>query len=298
MRRVVFQTLAWLALAVLPPASGGASTAPQEQPLPDLKPFLAEVHRHLASNQLAQLNYTYQEKVTDVSRDDSGRVTKTRVRVFEIYPAADDEMTYRRLMSVDGMEVPREELEQNDRDQEDKVRAWLARTRQEGESARQKRTLEEAEVRRKEEAIVDEVMQMFVIRLLWREMIDGRPAISVMFTPDSTYKPRGSEAKLLRRFQGRAWFDEEDHELVRLEARAMDDATIALGFVARLDKGSRARFERRKHADGVWLPVLSHFDGTGRLLLVKRIDVDRLSEFSNYRRYSADNAPPFALPRK
>jgi hypothetical protein len=139
---------------------------------------------------------------------------------------------------------------------------------------------------------------MYIVRLLWREMIDGRPAIVVMFTPNGNYKPRSNEAKILRRFQGRAWFDEEEYQLVRLEAKAMDNATIALGFVARLDKGSWASFERRKHPDGAWLPVMSHFVGTGRLLLVKRIDIDRRSDFTNYKPYSSVALPPFAIPRR
>lgn len=291
------QVLAGVALLALALPATPAAAAPQE-PLPDLKLFLAQVHRHLASNRLAQLNYIFDERVTDVSHDGDGRVTKTQVREFEIYPAADSDMTYQRLLSVDGVAVPAEDLASEDREQAERVREWVARTSREGESDRQERLREEADARRQEQAIVDEVMQMYIIRLLWREMTDGRPTIVVMFTPDQNYKPRSNEAKILRRFQGRAWFDEEEYQLVRLEAKAMDNATIALGFVARLDKGSWASFERRKHADGAWLPVMSHFVGTGRLLLVKRIDIDRRSDFSNYRPYASVPLPPFAIPRR
>ena len=102
----------------------------------------------------------------------------------------------------------------------------------------------------------------------------------------------------MKKFRVHAWVSEEDYELVKLDVEVVDNVLIGLGLLARLDKGSRGYFQRRKVDDEVWLPAETRFTGSGRLLLVKKIALDQQSEFSNYKKFDVDTSTTFQLPKQ
>ena len=53
-------------------------------------------------------------------------------------------------------------------------------------------------------------------------------------------------ACLIRHFSVRACVSEDDHELVKLEVEGIDNLRLGLGGLARLHKGARLSFLRRK----------------------------------------------------
>ena len=59
----------------------------------------------------------------------------------------------------------------------------------------------------------------------------------------------------MRHFAGKAWVSESEYEVVRLEAEAIETASFGLGLLARVHKGSKAAFERRKVNGEQWLPA-------------------------------------------
>ena len=102
----------------------------QEPPLPDAKQFLAESMRRLRSNDLLRSRYTFTEEETRYTYDSSGRVVKTQHRVYEIHPSFEPELTYRRLVSVNG--VPQNDLAKRDAEHQKKVQEWTAAREQRG----------------------------------------------------------------------------------------------------------------------------------------------------------------------
>ena len=84
--------------------------------------------------------------------------------------------------------------------------------------------------------------------------------------------------------------------MAKLEIEAIDNVLMGLGFVARLDKGSRGVFERRKINGEIWLPAQERFVGTARILLVKQIKLDQLSEYSDYKKVSVETSTTFQRP--
>ena len=77
------------------------------------------------------------------------------------------------------------------------------------------------------------------------------------FRPKPGVDPAGRAGKILVKFAGRAWIDEEDKQLVRVDAELVDTLSFGLGVLARLQKGSRASIIRRKVNDEIWLPALA-----------------------------------------
>jgi hypothetical protein len=80
---------------------------------------------------------------------------------------------------------------------------------------------------------------------------------------------------------------------------------MGLGVVLRLNDDLRGRFDRRRLPDGAWLPARAELTGTGRILLVKKIEIGYIYEYFDYvgidpnmpPRFVARPAPEPAVPR-
>lgn len=136
--------------------------------------------------------------------------------------------------------------------------------------------------RRKENETIDDAFRLYNFQMIGRERIDGYDAIQFIFSPAPGVTPRTSEGKLLQKFSGRAWVAERDHQLLRVEAESIDDVAMGFGLLARLYKGSRVVFQRRQMSDGVWLPSEFRYSGGGRVLLLKKLRIEGMREYSDY----------------
>ena len=209
-------------------------------------------------------------------------MVRKQVRIYDVVPSPEPELTYRRLVSVNGA-VPGD-LAKRDAEQARKEKEWEATRRREGEDARAARLRKAAEEDRREQAVVDELTAIYEVRMTGREIIDGRPAIGYTFDPRPGYVARTPEGRIINHFSGKAWIDEADHELVRLKVDCLETVSVKFGFIFRLLKGSRGFIERRKIDGNAWLPTYSRFTGSGRVFFVARIDLDQESEYSAYKR--------------
>ena len=253
----------------------------QEQPLPDPQRFLADSLKSLRSNDLVRSRYTFTEKETRYTYDSSGHVARKQVRIYDVVPSPEPELTYRRQVSVNGAAPG--DLAKRDAEQKRKEREWEANRKREGEDAREARLRKEAEEDRREQAVVAELTSIYDFRMTGRDVIDGRPAIVFTFDPKPGYVPVTPEGRIINHFRGQGWVDEQDHELVRLKVDTLETVSVKFGFIFRLLKGSRGFIERRKIDGDAWLPTYSRFTGSGRVFFVARIDLDQESVYSSYR---------------
>jgi hypothetical protein len=260
-------------LAVAAPAWSG--NEPAAAPLPEARTFLAEVRDRLHTDDFLLDQYTFTEKQTERRLDGDGNVTKVTSASYEVYPSAEPGHTYRKLVEKDGKVLPVDDLAKEDRKQQEKEARAAARSPE-----------VQAERRRKEAEAVDELFRLYDIRIVGRETLEGRGAVVVTFSArpgvDTTTKP----GKILKKFSGRAWIDEADRQLVRVEAELTDDLSFGFGILAKLKKGARAEMQRRKVNDEIWLPSEVHFIGHARLFLVRGLNVDTLSQYSGYKKFS------------
>jgi len=267
-------------------------------PLPDTATFVQEIRKKLRSDRVLLSQYTYSEKVTVHQLDKSNRVTKTMVRVLEIYPSYEEDLTYRRLVSKDGRPLSPQELEKQDREYTKKIAARQRKLEREGTDEKARRLAKESEEKRKEDEIIDEVFRLYEGTLLGRTIMDGQPAIELTFQPRPGYRAKTREARMLSKLRGRAWFSENDHEMIRIEADLIDDISLGMGLVAKLNRGARMTFQRRRVNNEIWLPARVHFSGTGRLLLFKGLRIDTLSEYSDYRKFTVETSVTFSTREK
>jgi hypothetical protein len=285
MKRVAF-ALCLISLA-------GAAVSAQERPLPEREPFLREVRKHLERDQQRQSGYMYVETRRELKLDKSGRSTKETVKVFESYPGLPGEDRWDRLIAENGKPVPADELAKRDREREKKAQEYVSRLTREPEKVQRDHQRELDKDRRETSETVDEIFRVYDVRMLQRERIDGHDTIAMSLTPRPDVKPRTRDGKIMKNFNVRAWISEDDYELVRVDIEAIDTVSIGLGLLARVHKGSRASFQRRKVNDEVWLPASASYTASARIALFKMMRVGGTSEFSNYRKFTVGTSTTY-----
>ena len=272
-------------------AGAFAEEPPSSAPLPEIRPFLKEVRRHWRSDEELLAQYTFTEKLTEHRLDGKGQITKTKSEVYEVYPSFEPGQTYRKLVVRDGVPVPARQQEEQDRKQAAEAEKQARKLASEGPNSRQKR---EAEWRRREEAIAAEVFEVYDISIVDRELFEGRSTILLRFEPRANVDPSSKTGKMLKKFRGRAWIDEADHQVARIECELIDTLSFGLGIVARLKPGAQVFFERHKINDEIWLPATARFRGSARLFLLKGMSIDAVSEYSDYRKFSVESSDNYS----
>jgi hypothetical protein len=251
--------------------------------IPDTRAFLVEVRENLKSDELLLDQYTFTEVFRESRLDSNGGVKKSKTEIYEVYPSNQPGKTYRRLIFRDGERLSEAELAAEDRKQEektDKKERKLA-----AEDAAKRRAREEEE-KRKEKAVIDEIFRMDDIAVTGRETFNGRPTILVSFSPRPGYKPVTDGGKVIQKLAGRAWVDEADRQLVRLEAKLIDSMAVGPAKLARLQKGATAFFQRKKVNDEVWLPTEARFTGAAKAFLLFGARLDVHSTYGEYKKFS------------
>jgi hypothetical protein len=263
-----------------------AAPVAQERPLPDFATFAAQVKKHLATDEERQSGYMFVERRIDQKVDSSGRMTSESVKVFEVYPGLPSEPRYRRLIEENGRSIAAEKLAHQDRERQQHVEAYVKA--QASESQRVKAAREYEKTRRRYNAAIDDLFRIYDIRMIRREVIDGHTTIVSTLEPKPGVRPQTDDGKIMRNFKARAWVSESDYELVRVEVEAIRDLSFGLGLLARVHQGTVATYERRKVNDEVWLPAKVTWTASGRVLLVRRLRLRGISEFSGYKKFTVN----------
>jgi hypothetical protein len=272
-----------------------ASFAAQERPLPDYDTFAAQVRKHLATDEERQSGYMFIERRSEQKLDAAGRTTSESVKVFEVYPGLPGEDRYRRLIEEDGRSVGKDKLAKQDRDRQNDAESYAKS--QASEPQRQKAARELDKARRRTEAAIDDLFRIYDIKMIRRERIGGRDTILATLEPRPLVKPQTDDGKIMRNFRARAWVDESDYELVRIEIEAIHDLSFGMGLLARVHKGTVASYERRKVNNEVWLPAKVTWTASGRVLLLRRLRLRGISEFSGYRKFTVDTSTTYTPPQ-
>jgi hypothetical protein len=267
----------------------------QERPLPAFEPFAAEVKRRLATDEALQSGYVYNERRVEQRVDGQGRVTSEKVRVYEVFPGLPGEGRYLRLIEEDGRPTPPAKLAKDDAERRKKAEEYARR--QASASQRQKDARELDELRKEYSDAVDDIFRVFDVQMIRREPIDGHTTIYATLTPRPDAKPRTDSGKVMRHFKARAWISESDYELVRAEIEAIDTLSFGLGLVARVHKGTVATYERRRVNGEAWLPSEVTWTASARVMLLRRLRLRGVSQFSDYRRYTVDTSTTITPPR-
>lgn len=271
-----------------------AAPVAQDRALPDYDTFAAQVKIRLANDEQRQSGYMFIERRVEEKLDASGRPKDNKVKVFEVYPGLPGENRYRRLIEENGRLLAADELAKQDRGRRKNVESYARNHSTGPQSQKAERELEEE--RRKYAAAVDDIFRVYDIHMVGRESMDGHDTILATLTPKEGARPQTDDGKIMRHFKARAWISESDYELARVEIEAIDNLSFGLGLLARVHKGTVAAYERRKVNDEVWLPKKVTWTASARVLLLKRLRLRGVSEFSDYRKFTVDTSTTYTHP--
>lgn len=293
----MFAALVVVAGAPLLPNSAASpvvalAQAPAEpsQPLPDLQQLIRDVRAGLRTDEALLRQYTFKERRRDVDVTRLGKVQFGPWREFEVYPSEVPGETYKRLISVDGKRLPDAELERRDAAHRKTVLDRLEQIRVETPAQKQKRLAKLAKERREEQEVIDDVFAVYDIRIIGREMLDGRPTIVTSLTPRKNVRTKSDPGKFFRKIRGRAWVNEADRQVVRTELEAVEDITFGLGLLARMQKGSTIMFRRTLVNDEIWLPAEAQYKLVGKTLIFRKFALESTTRFTDYRKFNVSTS--------
>jgi hypothetical protein len=269
----------------------------QQQPLPDRRAFLQEVRKHLDTDEFRQLGYMYVETRRDRKLDKAGQPTGESVKILESYPGLPGEERWERVLSEDGKAIPPQELERGDRERQQHVEEYARKLAKDPAQMKAKEERDRERRRRERAENIDDIDRIFDVRMVGREAIEGHDTILLALTPRHDAKPRTRAGGIMRNFNVRAWISESDYELVRLDAEAIDTVSIGFGLLARVHKGSKASFQRRKVNGESWLPARVDYFVSMRVGLVAVLRRGGSVEFSNYKKFGVDSSYRIATPK-
>jgi hypothetical protein len=273
-----------LGLAGVLTLAGAARAAdqPSAAPLPDARTFISQVRERLHTDEFLLDQYTFTEKHTETNLDEKGGIRKITTATYEVYPSPEPGRTYRKLVEQDGKPLTASKLDKENRRQQEKE--WREAQIVPEEEKKRARAL--AERQRTETEVIEDLFRVYDLQIVRREQLDGRSAILLTFHPRAGVEPATKAGKILKKFAGRAWIDEDDRQLVRVEGELVDDLSFGFGILAKLRKGATASMLRRKVNNEIWLPAEARFVGHARVLLVKGLHIDSLSQYSDYRKFT------------
>ena len=268
----------------------------QERPLPDPGPFIEQVKQRLRSDEERQSAYMYVETRREQKLDKAGRPTGESVKVIESYPGFPGQGRWERQISADGKPTSARDLEKQDRQRQKDAEDYLKKLAKDPEKEKQRLARERARELREAGEAITEIFAIFDFRMTGREALEGHDTIVFTFTPRRGVKAKTSDGSMMQKFSGRAWVSESEYELVRLEVEAIDTVSSGLGVVARMHKGSKGAFQRRKVNGEEWLPASATYTGSARIALLKVMRRAGSSEFSGYKRFSVETTSAFGKP--
>ena len=210
-----------------------------------------------------------------------------------MYPSATPALTYRRVLERNGVALKSHELAEQDREYQKRASEVLQRLAAEEPDARRRRDREaERAAQRGQRRIID-VVSALQFKVEGRALHEGVPAIVVTFTPKPGAMPETRQGRIAQKFGGKVWIEEASMEVMRMEAKAIDDISFGYGLIARLNEGTVATVTRRRIDRDLWLPTQLTIKGRGRAAVVRTLVLDFTADWFDYRRLEGDSPTPF-----
>ncbi|HEX6164407.1 MAG TPA: hypothetical protein VFZ31_13645 [Vicinamibacterales bacterium] len=258
------------------------TAAGQAADLPQRDAFLREVREAISRSQEVAHRYAYKERRTELRLNPFGRMGSGVTLVYDVRPAPNAKLTYRRLIERDGVAVSKVELDRQDADYAARARRIAASGDDESPAARERRRGEDLLARKRAQMIVDDVVGALQFDIARREFKDGKPQIVIAFAANRDARPVTREGRLIKSFRGHVWVDEASREVTDVRATAIENVGFGGGFIGKIYEGMETVVERHEIETGVWMPTRLTLRGDVRAIF-RRARIDHVVEWFDYR---------------
>lgn len=222
------------------------------------------------ANAIAQTNaatlYVYDKRSITQELDASDKPVKTTEKLYTVRLVGG--VPFQRLAKIQGRDLTPRELERENQ------RELAFRQRLSGVDLKKKSQQREA-------VVTKDLIDRFEFRVTKREQVRERNVLALAFKPKPGQPEKNFQDKLLNRFTGTLWVDEQEYELTKLDATMAGPVSIGwLGVAGALER-CHLTMERLRLPDGMWANASSSFMIAGRKLL-SAMRVKAVEESSNF----------------
>ncbi|MGD0617092.1 MAG: hypothetical protein ABSB67_05470 [Bryobacteraceae bacterium] len=220
-------------------------------------------------------SYEFLQRVELRRLDAEGKAKSSDVRTYDV--TLQEGTPYRQLVQRGDRALPPAEA----RKEQGSLARSFAERRKETSAVRARRL--SAFERRPdwEREAWHELPDAFAFRLAGEGILDGHHVFIIDAMPRAGYQPRSLTGRLFRSLRGRFWVDQQDHQMVKVEAEVID--TISVGFfLVRVAQGSRATVEFTCIGGGVWVPERLEVFASARLGLLQTLRIEQRVQYSQY----------------
>jgi len=271
--RLATLALAWLAACFSAP---GATSALAQQaaapPLPAIPQLMREVVDHQRQLEKVRENYTYSATVTTQDIDGDGHVKKTESEEQEIFFVNGHAVG--RTVKKNGQTLSGHDL--------DKETERVTKLVEKAEKTPHDQPLEGQVIS------ISRLLDIMDVRNERRENYRGRPAIVFDFVGRKNAQTHGLAEDASKKLQGTLWVDEDDRQIVHLDAVFNDNFHVAGGIVANVQKGSNFHFDQALVNGEVWLPTGAEGTAQIRVLMLKNVRQRFNERDYDYKRFHVD----------
>jgi hypothetical protein len=159
---------------------------------------------------------------------------------------------YYRLVAVNDKPLSPEEQAA----EQQRLEQVIAQRQNESPAQRAQRTAKYQKNLKRNHMLIEQLTVAFDFKLLGEKKLGAYDVYELEATPRPGYKPPSTETKVLTGMRGKLWVDKQTYQWVKVEAEVIHPVSI-MGFLARVEPGTRFELEEMPVEDGIWLP--KHF---------------------------------------
>lgn len=223
-----------------------ATLVPAALAEPPAKSKLSATEIIAKSSAVTQADFKAYPNYSHTERDRDGTSDKTyRVKMIDGSP-------YQELIAVNGRPLSPQQQKQ----EQIKLRQEIAKRNAESPDARRQRIANYERDRQRDNTMMQQLTAAFDFELLRTGRIESFDVYILKATPKEGYNPPNMDSEVLPGMQGRLWIDEKTFQWVKVTAQVIHPVSI-MGFLAKVQPGTRFELEKRPIGNGVWAP--SHF---------------------------------------
>ena len=275
------------ALALLPAPL--AASSPDASPVSPIDP-VELIRRVVRSQRRVEAVFegtTYDEREVRITWDAKGRPAKTERRLFYVLAGENGAEGSRELVEVDGRTATDDEKR---------------KVAEEDEKGRKRRIEQKAAARAKapprvagdeDDPLVgsrrlSELIGRYTIRIVGEEVIEGRPAYVLDFSPNpNAAPPKSLGDRALNALEGRAVIDASTFQVRAVDARLARSLKVAGGLAANV-KDASISYTGQPAGEGLWFPCVVDLHVAGKTAVFFRLDTTFRAEFANLRRFRVE----------
>ncbi len=242
---------------------------------PDPAKLIKDVWENQKKLEATRKDYIVRRKEEDQDLDSEGRIKSTEIREYEVDYVGNREID--RLVSKNGK--PLSERESKWQDEEAR--------RQEAKALRRAAKEDSEEDPGKNTFTATKFLAADRFYNLRQENYQGHEVYAMDFEPRPDFEPRSLLDKILKSLGGSIWIDEQDRQIVRLEARFLNSVKVGGGLLGSVQKGGNVVLEQRFVNDEIWMPSYEEVHLNAHVLFLHK-SINGSSTYSHYRKFRVD----------